>query len=163
VFQVAAGALLFGSIRMPGVGRSMNPGGVFAVSVAWRVLDMQGNGTPFLLLTGTFAAFIGSTTRLDARDVNVPTGDYKAFDLRIGAVLGTVIPIGKVSLRPYAVGRVFGGPIFWSEGTQSITGTDAYKHQLGGGATLVWNRFDVFIEGIAIGERAMSAGAGVSF
>lgn len=163
VFQVAAGTLLYGTIRMPGVERAMNPGGVFAVSVAWRVLDMQGNGTPFLLLTGTFAGFIGSTTKLHDRDANVPSGDYKAFDLRIGAVLGTVIPLGEVSLRPYGVARVFGGPIFWNEGATSLTGTDAYKHQLGAGATLVWNRFDVFVEGIAIGERAMSAGAGVSF
>jgi hypothetical protein len=163
VLQVAGGALLYGTIRMPNVDRLMNPGAVFAASVAWRVLDMNGTGTPFLILTGTFAGFIGSTAKLHASDTTVPNGSYSAFDLRIGAVFGTVIPLGKVSLRPYGVARVFGGPIFWSEGDTSVTGTDSFKHQLGGGATLVWNRFDVFVEAIGIGERAMSAGLGVSF
>lgn len=163
VFQVSGGALLYGSIRMPGIDRLMNPGAVVAASAAWRVLDMNGNGTPFLLLTGTLAGFFGSTTRFRASDTDVQNGSYTAFDLRIGAVFGTVIALGKVSLRPYGVARVFGGPILWNEGSTNLTGTDSYKHQLGGGATVVWNRFDVFIEAIAIGERAMSAGMGVSF
>jgi hypothetical protein len=158
VFQGAAGALLYGRITMPGVERTMTPGALLAASLAWRVLDMNGDGTPFLILTGTFAGFIGATT-----GKNAPNGNYTAFDLRIGAVFGTVIPIGKASLRPYGVARLFGGPIVWSEGTTTLTGTDAYKHQLGGGATFVWKRLDFFIEGIALGERAMSAGLGVSF
>jgi hypothetical protein len=158
VFQAAAGALLYGTIKMPGVERTMTPGALLAASLAWRVLDMDGDGTPFLILTGTFAGFVGGT-----KGTNVPSGSYEAFDLRIGAVFGTVIPIGKASLRPYGVVRLFGGPIIWSEGSSTITGTDAYKHQLGGGATFVWKRLDVFVEGIAIGERAMAGGLGISF
>src|SRR5206468_2439566 len=87
VFQAAAGALLFGSIRTPGIERTMTPGALLAVSLAWRVLDMNGDGTPFLILTGTAAGFVGAT-----QGKNVPNGNYEAFDVRIGAVFGTVIP-----------------------------------------------------------------------
>src|SRR5581483_9487001 len=96
VFQAAAGALLFGTIETPSIKRTMTPGALLAASLAWRVLDMNGDGTPFLILTGTFAGFIGATQGKGA-----PNGNYEAFDLRLGAVFGTVIPIGSASLRPY--------------------------------------------------------------
>jgi len=157
VLQFAAGGFLTGAIGSYAARRTMLPGGVLAFSVAYRAIDQAGFGRPFLLFTGTIAGLIGATSH--------PTEntDYEAFDLRVGAVLGTRIPLGKIALLPYVVGRLFGGPIFWTLDREHVTGTDAYKHQLGGGATLTVGRFDIFIEAIAVGERSMSAGAGVSF
>jgi hypothetical protein len=150
--QVGAGAFLTGQIG----DRSMDPGAVFAVSAAWRVLDQAGFGKPFLLLTTTLAGLVASSA-------NPTRTGYQAFDLRLGAVLGTRVPLGRAALLPYAVGRVFGGPIFFSIDDKAVTGTDAYKHQLGAGATITFRRFDVFVEAIAMGERSMSAGLGVAF
>ena len=86
---------------------------------------------------------------------------YEAFDLRVGALVGTTI---FEVLSPYAVGRAFGGPVFWRYQGASVTGTDAHHFQVGGGVTLlVARRVSLFAEGIPLGERAAAAGGAVAF
>ena len=64
----------------------------------------------------------------------------------------------------YAAARLFGGPIFWKLQNDTVTGTDIYKYQLGAGASLVLaRRIDIFVEGVVLGERLVSAGLGVSY
>ena len=161
VLSFGAGALAYGTL---GAGRAarreMRPGPVIAVSLAYTLVPQEEHGKPFVLLTGTLAGLAAST----APDAS--GGDdvgYQAMDLRVGALVGTRVPLGSVSLVPYAVVRAFGGPILWKIGGASVTGTDAYKHQLGGGAIFAFGRFDAFIEAIAVGERALVGGLGVSF
>ena len=80
--------------------------------------------------------------------------------MHVGAVVG--IPIARV-VTPYVVARAFGGPIAWRIDTASKTGTDAYHVQLGGGVSaLLFRRVDLFVEGIPLGERGVSAGLGVA-
>lgn len=169
VLSFGAGALAYGTLGAgsPRIGqdagavrREMRPGPVIAVSLAYTLVPQEEHGKPFVLLTGTLAGLAAST----APDAS-GGGDvgYQAMDLRVGALVGTRVPLGSVSLVPYAVARAFGGPILWKIGGASVTGTDAYKHQLGGGAIVAFGRFDAFIEAIAVGERGLVGGLGLSF
>lgn len=154
VFQIAMGTFLIGNTGT----QRMNPGTLVAASLAWRVLDQKDFGYPFILMTMTLASLTGSSQRPDGGHQG-----YAAFDFRYGIVVGTRIPLGRAALLPYGVVRLFGGPIFWKIDGKDVLGTDAYKHQLGGGATVTFDRFDIFIEAIGVGERSMAAGVGVSF
>jgi len=75
--------------------------------------------------------------------------------------------VGKTFARfftPYAVARVFGGPVFWQCGAGVDLGGDVHHFQVGAGLTLTLaNRVDVFFEGIPLGERALSGGVGVEW
>ncbi len=54
--------------------------------------------------------------------------------------------------------------MYWTNEGQSTIGTDDHHFQVGLGASLlIGGRFDVFAEGIPLGEQAVSAGAGWSF
>ena len=59
--------------------------------------------------------------------------------------------------------HLYGNP--WRFDGASVTGTDLYKYQLGGGValSLANHKVDVFAEGIAFGERGIAAGVGTTF
>jgi len=81
-------------------------------------------------------------------------------DVRLGVTAGKTI---RGIMTPYLSARVFGGPIFWRYGGQSVTATDAYHYQVGGGFSLGLGRFDLHLEVAPLGERDLAAGAGVRF
>jgi hypothetical protein len=86
---------------------------------------------------------------------------YTAIDVRLGGQLG--VDIAGV-LRPYAVARAFGGPVFWSYAGEAVTGTDTHHYQLGAGLGVRLSRqLNAFAEGIPLGEQALSAGVGLAF
>ena len=66
------------------------------------------------------------------------------------------------TFTPYALARAFGGPAIyrWDDGAR-VTGTDLYKYQLGAGAGLRLGPVDFFVEGAALGERALAFGIGI--
>jgi hypothetical protein len=68
------------------------------------------------------------------------------------------------ALSPYAVVRVFGGPVFWHYQESSVIGTDLYHVQLGAG--LAWRikgKVDLFMKGVPLGERAITGGIAAVF
>ncbi|HEU4410044.1 MAG TPA: hypothetical protein VFS43_32620 [Polyangiaceae bacterium] len=161
--SVAAGGVLAGALDARGgasgaaAGRyEVGPGLATAFGGSFRAVDGRG-AAPLVLLTGT-VSFTHAGTRAEGGES--PT--FTAFDGRLGALVGKTI---ADVVTPYALGRVFGGPIFWRFGGEAVTGTDLYKYQVGGGATvsLFRRQLDVFVEGVALGERGASAGAGFSF
>ncbi len=83
-----------------------------------------------------------------------------AIDARLGATVGKTF-FDRVS--PYAALRAFGGPVIWTEGDTTRSGTDRYHVQLAGGAALLLDPVDVFVEGAPLGEQAVSAGLGLRF
>jgi hypothetical protein len=149
--EAGAGAFLGGNIDDSGVNRFMSPGFAGALGASWRVLDAEGV-VPFVLLTAQ-TSYVNSMT---------PGGvSYNALDFRGGAAVGWSI---SQVLAPYLFGRGFGGPVFWSDMGRSVTGTDDHHFQVGAGASLILaRRLDVFVEGVPLGEQAVSAGAGYSF
>ena len=81
--------------------------------------------------------------------------------MRAGAV--AAMTFGRL-LTPYALARAFGGPVLWRYNGARINGTDVHHYQLGAGlALLLRRRIDLFAEAIPLGERGLSAGAGLSF
>ncbi len=117
------------------------------------VVDEQ----PFVVLTSVLS-FQAATT---APNAGGPSVGYEALDLRLGGIVGVTL---FDAISPYALARVFGGPIFWRYLGDSVTGTDVYKYQLGAGVALrAAKRVSAFAEGVPLGERALVLGMTVAF
>ena len=152
--QASAGATLTGQLDAPDGMHDFDPGPTGALGVSYRFLT----GKPFLVLSGLVSA---STARTHAPGQSESSVRYTALDLRVGLAFGVTF---LDALSPYAVTRVFGGPIFWHYAGADVTGTDLYHVQLGAGlAYRIARRVDVFVEGIPLGERAISGGAAAVF
>jgi hypothetical protein len=148
-FQVGAGAGLGGRLELPDGTHQFSPGPEAVAGVSWRALD---GGAPFLVLTSLLSFSAARTSQAGA-----PSVGYQALDLRIGAMGG--VTLGKM-FSPYATARAFGGPVFWRYQGASVSGTDVHHYQIGiGAAAAIAGRLGLFVEGIPLGERALSAGA----
>jgi hypothetical protein len=151
--EASAGAALGGKLTLPDGSHEFSPGPVFGIGASWRVVD----GRPFVLLT-SLLSFTSSTTRTN--DAGSPIG-YNAFDLRLGGIVGTTF---WNRFSPYALVRAFGGPVYWRYEGTAVTGTDTHHYQVGVGFALaITRRFDLFVEGVPLGEQAVSAGVSLAF
>ncbi len=129
-FQLAAGGTLGGHLASPAGNQDFSSGVAAAVGGSYRIVSMP---RAFAVLTGNLSFSRQSTTLAGTNGMPDVSARYQAFDVRVGALVGTTL--WKV-LSPYAVGRVFGGPVLWTYQGSSVTGTDAHHYQLGAGATL---------------------------
>src|SRR5207253_1335415 len=114
--QLAIGSTLGGRLTTPAGRYDFADGPTAAIGASWRLVE----GTrPFVVLTSNLS-FSRAATQPGA---GVPGSkvSYDAFDLRVGTLVGTTI---FHVLSPYAVGRVFGGPIYWQYQGADVTGTD---------------------------------------
>ena len=152
VLQLGAGAALGGSLTPPGGKHTFSPGPIAALGLDYRAFD---NGRSFLVLTSGLS-FTAARTQLG----DEPTVAYEALDLRIGAQLG--VQLANI-FRPYVVARAFGGPVYWRYQGKAVTGTDTHHYQVGLGTGVSFSKtLSLFAEGIPLGERAVSAGIGLS-
>jgi hypothetical protein len=152
--QAAAGGVFGGRLSTPTGNYDFSPGATAAVGASWRAVE---GSRPFVVLTSTLS---GSFARTQLEGAGPSTG-YQAFDLRLGGLVGT--SIAEV-LKPYAVARVFGGPVFWRYQGAAVTGGDTHHYQLGAGLTVVIaRRASLFAEGIPLGERSLAGGAALAF
>jgi opacity protein-like surface antigen len=147
--QASAGVALGGELRTGERRYDFSPGPNVAAGVAYRLVD----GFPFVTLS---ALFSGTTAKTELRGESSERATYSAFDLRLGVLAGTrVFDI----LRPYLVGRLFGGPVLWTYRGSEETGTDVSHFQLGAGLSLALvDRLVIGLEGAPLGERALSGG-----
>jgi hypothetical protein len=153
--QLAGGALTTGFLQQGTARYDLAPGAAVVVGASWRALEADGL-RPFVVLTGQISAVFTST-----RGGSAPDASYRAFDLRVGGVAG--YPIEGI-FTPYAVARLFGGPVFWTVNGADVVGSDRYHVQLGAGVAFrFWKRVDLFAEGVPLGERAVSGGLGLAF
>lgn len=154
--RFGAGGIVAGQIFPHHDRAEFGPGvtGYFGVA---RSLINEKDWIPFLQLGAVL-----SGSRAATRGPGPTEGpSFTAFDLRAAVTVGKTL--GPVAV--YATGRVFGGPIFYRYANESVTGTDLYKYQLGGGLSVALpsHILDAFVEGIALGERGIAAGLGSSF
>jgi hypothetical protein len=150
--QVGAGVGLGGRLTLPDGAHDFAPGPTAVAGASWRAIDA---GAPFLVLT-SLLSFSAARTSL----AGAPSVAYEALDLRVGVMGG--VTLWRV-LSPYATARAFGGPVFWRYQGVAVSGTDVHHYQLGAGVALsVAGRLGIFVEGIPLGERAVSAGATVA-
>lgn len=143
----AAGGILFGRLtESNGNTFDFRGGAVGSLSASFLALE-QGRWWPFIMVAASLAVSGVSTE---------PT-PYAAADLRLTATVGYTF---FERLTPYAVGRLFGGPVFW----RSQTGTDLYHYQVGAGAVVSLPfGFDLSVEVIPLGEQRLIGGLGYSF
>lgn len=159
--QIAAGGVAGGDLVHDASRSTIGPGFTGAAGVAWRALT-QDDARPFVQLSATLSGTHMLTRTESVQTVRVDTPRFTAFDLRLAAVAGWTL---FESFTPYALARVFGGPAYWHYDGDAVTGTDLHKYQFGAGAALALfkSRFDVFAEGVPLGERGFVAGAGTTF
>jgi hypothetical protein len=151
VLQLSAGAAFGGSLQAPNGEHQFSPGPTGAFGVGYRAFD---NGRYFLLLTGSLS-FAHARTQLQEE----PKEAYTALDLRLGAEAG--VQLANL-FRPYAVLRGFGGPVFWHYESESVTGNDVHRYQVGAGLGVrISSSLSLTAEGIPLGERAVSLGVGL--
>lgn len=157
--QLALGGTFGGRLITPEGTHDFSAGPTAAIGASWRLLD---RGRPFVLLTGNLSFSAARTTLVSAPGAaSSASVGYQAFDLRLGVLVGTTL---LHVLTPYAVGRVFGGPIYWKYQDRDVTGTDTHHYQVGAGLTVaVVRRFNLFAEGIPLGERSLAAGTAIAF
>ncbi len=145
--QMGLGATVGGTLNMPD-GRyefAAGPTGLFGAS--WQVVDRD----VFVLLTSVLSFSAAKTRAPSSSSVG-----YEAFDLRLGAEVGTTL---FDVVRPYVPLRLFGGPVYWHYLGAAVTGTDTHHYQLGAGVALrMADRFNLYAEGVPLGERALSFG-----
>ncbi|HKP57355.1 MAG TPA: hypothetical protein VJV78_11575 [Polyangiales bacterium] len=152
-FQLSAGVGLGGELRVDDAPYEFSAGPNVAAGVAYTLLEGQ---LPFVVLTGVFSAAF-ARTQAAGEDAQ----SYTALDLRVGLTAGVVL---FDVLVPYAVVRVFGGPVFWHVDGESRTGTDVHHYQVGAGLMLrplEW--LSISFEGVPLGEQALAAGAAIAF
>lgn len=149
--QANAGVALGGALHAPEGAHAFSAGPTLAVGASYALVSEP----PFFVATSaTFAASFARTSSPDAAE---EVADYTALDLRLGLIAGVTL---LESVRPYAVARVFGGPVYWTYLGEALTGTDAYHYQLGAGVSWrVTEWFLLYAEGVPLGERAVSGGA----
>jgi hypothetical protein len=155
-----AGVGLGGLLTTGGQRYRVLPG--WEITGAWsrRLLDGRGK-LPFLVLAVSGGAS-GASTQEEVYSGPAPgTSSFYAFDIRAGLTVGKTF---WSTLSPYAVVRAFGGPVLWGQGGKTQLESDLYHVQLGAGlVTTLPRAFDVFVEGVPLGERALTLGAGKTF
>lgn len=152
VLQAGVGVAFGGSLTAQGNEYRFSPGPTGVLGADFRAFD---DGRYFVLLTSALS-FAAARTHL----ANEPSVGYQAFDLRLGGEFG--VELAEI-FRPYVVTRAFGGPVYWRYLGQSVTGTDIHHYQVGAGAGLRVSRsVNLFVEGIPLGERALSLGLGLA-
>jgi len=159
VLQAGAGVALGGGLTLADGEYRFSPGPIAMLGADYRAFD---DGRYSLLLTSALSFASARTHPPDVANADSAgaSAAYTAFDLRLGAQFG--IALGRVAI-PYALARVFGGPVFWRYRGQAVTGTDTHHYQLGAGlAVRAAKALSFFVEGVPLGERAIAIGVGWS-
>lgn len=151
--EAGYGVAFGGSLTLADGKHDFAPGPTGFLGAAWHAVDAP---SYFVVLTSVLS-FSAARTHVDDQR-SVP---YEAFDLRLGGELGA--NLARV-FHPYALARVFGGPVYWRYAGSAVTGTDIHHYQLGAGLSVTFgDRVSALVEGVPLGEQAASAGVSVAF
>jgi hypothetical protein len=150
-FAVGLGAILDGAAGEHD--GDVSSGAAASAAVTWLAL-FEGERRPFVLLSLSLAG-----SRAEAvSDDGEPHG-LSAFDARAGVMAGKTF--GPAT--PYAVARVFGGPVSWTLGGEDVTGGDVHHYTVGAGASVrLARRVNLAVEGMALGERSATVSAALA-
>jgi hypothetical protein len=153
--SAGAGAVVSGSIQAGGVDYRMDPGWLARLGATWMAVDGTGPW-PFVALSASLAA---SGVRTVAPDGT--SAPLTSLDAGLSASVGKSIA-GVVA--PYVGAKVFGGPVFWSLGGSSTTGTDVSHWQVAfGAAASLPLGIDLLVEWAPFGARSAVAQVGWAF
>lgn len=156
--RFGAGGVLSGHLALAnGTRARLGPGPTAFVGFGLPIVASRG-AIPFVQVGATLSVTRAGTSGPTPADAP----SFTAFDLRAAATAGYNLGGWFV---PYVAARVFGGPVYYRYAGEAVTGTDLYKYQLVGGmaVSLFRRSLDVFVEGVPLGERGVSAGIGTTF
>jgi hypothetical protein len=152
---VSAGALLGGTLQSGARTFDIDPG--FVVAGGGSVVILDGSSGPvFVIASATLAFSFAQTTE---RVPGAPSTDLRGRDIRIGALAGHTFG----PLNAYVAARGFSGGVDWTVDDRTISGGDAHHYQIGAGASVRLGSIDLIAEGMPLGERSLTLGAGWSF
>ncbi len=152
--RAALGVLAGGSLEGEGRTFDLGAGLVGSIGVA-----RQWSRAPWFLTGSAGLGASHASTREMLPGMQGARVSLTAIDARVGVTAGRTF--GPFS--PYALARVFGGPVFWGWDGDDITGTDTRHFQLGAGASLaIGTRATILVDVSALGERAASLGVAVN-
>ncbi|MGZ3416284.1 MAG: hypothetical protein ACXVEE_00390 [Polyangiales bacterium] len=141
-FQLSLGAVVSGRIE----DTTIEPGPLASIAFSYRLVD-ESKSKPFVIGTFSFAAS--------------RSPDLFAADGRLGVAVGKTF---ARTFAPFAIARVFGGPVRWRHEGETFVGGDSHHYQLGLGALFIAGRgIDASLEIAPLGERRVSAGLGAAF
>lgn len=144
--RALAGGQWGGTFEPGGSKFHLDPGWVAGVSAGRNLLAQQG-ARPYV--GGSAALAVASSTGAGGHRLT-------ASDLRVGCDVGWLLA-NRLDL--HAVGRVFGGPVFWRVGGTTEVGSDRWHVQLGAGAGVhLGAGIAVFAEAVPLGQTGASAG-----
>jgi hypothetical protein len=149
------GMVVSGSLDANGATYVMDPGWLVRLGATWLAVDGEGPW-PFVALSASLAASGVQTT--GPGGVRAPLTSVDA---------GVSVSVGKAIagiVAPYVGAKAFGGPVFWSLGGASTTGTDVSHWQVAFGlsASLPLG-IDVLAEWAPFGARSAVAQVGWTF
>jgi len=127
-------------------------------SASWLFLDGQQDSPLLLSASLTFGA-----ATVPTQSIAVPTDrpTFTAIDIRLGAILGHRF-FGFWT--PYLGASVFGGPVYFAPGGQSLVGTDQNHFRISVGSNFeLPAHFSAFVELGFLGEQNLVGGAAYSF
>jgi hypothetical protein len=147
---------LGGTLELGAERHQLLPGFVVVASGS-RALD---DVAPYFVVIGVSAGVSSGPTRSSAG--GPAGGQLTAGDLRLSVTAGRLF---VDAIAPYLTLRAFGGPVFWQRDRQPLAGgTDRYHVSAGLGLLVTAPQgVDGFVELSPTGERALTAGVGVSF
>ena len=150
----AAGATVDGALDLGGERFALEPGFIAVVAMS-RVMP---NTAPYFVITGWSVG----VSSVPTRSAEGMTGQLTAGDVRFNVTAGRML---LDTLAPFAVLRLFGGPVIWERDGQPLAGgTDRYHVQAGLGLLVATPAgLDAFAEIAPVGERAVTVGAGFGF
>lgn len=158
--NLSGGAILGGTMReeaAPEREFDVGTGWVAAVTAGYRFV---GGGDQKLFVVGTLGISFSRTTTESSVDPNDDV-TLTAQDTRLGAQVGYTL---WQAWSPYAVARIFGGPVSWEVDGESVTGSDRNKYTVGvGSAFALPGGFGANLEGNFLGERSINANLNFSF
>jgi hypothetical protein len=126
-------------------------GGFLGAGLSWNLVDQKG-WIPFVMIGASASFSVAGYSRQSTTVI--------AADVRGSATVG----YSESGFTPYAVARLFGGPVVLSRPGGTSLGTDQYHFQLGLGLVLTLPEgFDFSVEIVPLGEQRLSAGLGYSF
>ena len=149
---VSAGVILDGEIRPEGhPAHDVDPGAALAAGVEYH--QHAGDGwRPSV----DFTAILGATWARTGDPDGCGRTSYLATDARVGVRAAWTV---ADTVTPYAVSRVFGGPVFWDLDDDNSVASDIHHYQVAVGMAASLGRIGLFGEWAGLGERAFSAGA----
>jgi len=149
---LSAGVVFDGEIRPEGrPAHDVDPGAALAAGVEYR--QRAGDGWKPAV---DFTAVLGATWARTRDPRGCGRASYLATDARVGVRAAWTV---ADAVSPYAVSRVFGGPVFWELDDDNSVASDIHHYQVAVGMAVSLGRIGLFGEWASLGERAVSAGA----